>query len=296
MRAASFCSSLALLVGTACCTVAAAEAPARSSADPIKSRDALPTAAESSGPSPTTTWHLDIENPVDLTMDAQFFDIDMFDNESTDYVSKLHARGRKVICYFSAGSSEAARPDHGKLPLSAIGDKMCGWEEHWLDTRHAGVREVMKGRLDRAKAMGCDGVDADNMDGYTHTARQPDEEDTACTGKTGFPLTAKTQLDFNRFIAKEAHSRGLLVSLKNDVDQIAELVDQFDFHVNEQCFAFDECAKLEPFITSNKAVLNIEYGSVRTKLGEVCPQAKERRFFSILSEENAMNGTYTRCE
>lgn len=295
MRTA-FYSCLALLVGTACCTATPAGAPASSTADPIKSNDARPTAAAAARPSPTTTWHLDIENPVDLTKDAQFFDIDMFDNESTDYVGKLHARGRKVICYFSAGSSETARPDHGRLPPPAIGDKMCGWDEHWLDTRHAGVREVMKGRLDRAKAMGCDGVDPDNMDGYTHKARQPDEEDPACTGKTGFPLTAATQLDFNRFIAKEAHLRGLLVGLKNDVDQIAELANEFDFQVNEQCFAYDECAKLEPFISRDKAVLNIEYGSVKTKLGKVCPQAKERRFFSILSEENAMNGTYTRCE
>ncbi|WP_292991396.1 endo alpha-1,4 polygalactosaminidase [Nitrosomonas sp.] len=63
----------------------------------------------------------------------------------------------------------------------------------------------------------------------------------------------------NKFIANEAHKRSLSVGLKNDLDQIPELVDFYDFSVNEQCHEFDECDTLAPFIQAGKPVLNAEY-------------------------------------
>jgi hypothetical protein len=86
---------------------------------------------------------------------------------------------------------------------------------------------------------------------------------------TGFPVTTQDQLRFNRFVARLAHQRGLSVALKNDVEQVPELVDDFDFAVNEECFAFDECAGLRPFIAAGKAVLHVEYD---VDPAEYCPQ------------------------
>ena len=56
-------------------------------------------------------------------------------------------------------------------------------------------------------------------------------------------------------------SHGLAVGLKNDLAQIPQLVDDFDFAVNEQCFEFSECEELAPFIAANKPVLHAEYDS-----------------------------------
>lgn len=53
-------------------------------------------------------------------------------------------------------------------------------------------------RLDVAVYKGCDGVEPDNVDGYTNN--------------TGFILTAEDQLMYNRFLADEAHERGLLIA------------------------------------------------------------------------------------
>lgn len=103
----------------------------------------------------------------------------------------------------------------------------------------------MKKRMDLAKEKGCDGVDPDNVNGY--------ENDT------GFDLSYNDQFRYNLSLAEEAHKRGLLIGLKNDLDQINDLVDFFDFEVNEQCHIYNECNKLKPFINANKAVLNIEY-------------------------------------
>lgn len=76
----------------------------------------------------------------------------------------------------------------------------------------------------------------------------------------GFPLTAADQLRYNRWIAGLAHSRGMSVALKNDVEQVGALEPFFDFAVNEQCVEFDECEALMPFIRAGKAVLHVEYG------------------------------------
>lgn len=106
----------------------------------------------------------------------------------------------------------------------------------------------MKSRLDRARDRGCDGVEPDNTDAYTN---QP-----------GFPLTYATQLDYNRFLAREARARGLRVGLKNDVDQLADLAPDFDFAVNEQCHQYKECGGYSAFTGANKPVFNAEYKRV----------------------------------
>nr|MBA2477162.1 endo alpha-1,4 polygalactosaminidase [Sporichthyaceae bacterium] len=80
------------------------------------------------------------------------------------------------------------------------------------------------------------------------------------------------QLDYSRFIADEAHARGLAVGLKNSIDHAAELEPWFDFAVNEQCFQYDECRRLEPFLDAGKNVIIVEY---RSELGQFCGDADQ---------------------
>jgi len=152
------------------------------------------------------------------------------------------------VCYFSAGSSEDWRPDYAKFLAADKGKALDGWAgEKWLDIRSANVRAVMASRLDLAKSKGCNGVEPDNVDGYTNS--------------TGFTLTAQDQLDYNRYLADEAHARGLAIALKNDVDQLAALEPSFDFAVNEQCNEYSECGGYSAFTSNNKPVFNAEYKS-----------------------------------
>jgi len=83
------------------------------------------------------------------------------------------------------------------------------------------------------------------MDGYTND--------------TGFDLNASDQLAYNKFIATQAHERGLSVGLKNDLDQVVALEPFFDFSINEQCHIYNECDKLQLFIDADKPVFNAEY-------------------------------------
>jgi hypothetical protein len=192
-----------------------------------------------------TTWQWQLQGDIDTSHDADLFDIDLFD-ASDEVLDTLRADGRIVICYFSAGSFEEWRADAADFDTDDLGATLDGWaDERWVDIRSDSVRAVMRQRLDLAASRGCDGVEPDNV--------------TAYRNDTGFDLRADDQLDFNRFLADEAGSRGLLIGLKNDLEQIPELVDHFDFAVNEQCHEFDECDAYSPFVDQGKPVFNAEY-------------------------------------
>ena len=116
------------------------------------------------------------------------------------------------------------------------------------------------------------GLEPDNVDGYVNAS--------------GFDLDADAQLAFNRFIDNEAHARGLSVGLKNDLDQIPELVDYFDFMVNEQCHEFDECETLQPFIDAGKPVFNAEYADIFVndinQRNSMCEESNGRGFDTLV--------------
>jgi hypothetical protein len=193
----------------------------------------------------TATWQWQLQGDINIGYDVDVYDIDLFDAPSS-IIEQLRSEGRTVICYFSAGSFEQWRDDAVRFPAQAIGNTLDGWDdERWVDTRDAAVRDVLAARLDLAVERGCHGVEPDNV--------------TAFQNDSGFDLTADDQLDFNRFLADAAHRRGLLIGLKNDLLQIPDLVDAFDFAVNEECLQYDECDAFTPFVEAGKAVLNAEY-------------------------------------
>ncbi len=198
-------------------------------------------------PALDTTWQWQIQGIVNVGYSVQMYDIDLFDS-SVALISDLHATGKQVICYFSAGSYESFRSDATEFLPGELGNTLSGFaDEKWLDIRSENVHRIMRERMDLAAQKGCDGVEPDNVDGYTN--------------RPGFNFTANDQLAYNRLLANEAHNRGLAVGLKNDLDQVAALVEDFDFSVNEQCNEYDECDLLQPFIAAGKPVFNAEYDS-----------------------------------
>ncbi|MGB8252431.1 MAG: endo alpha-1,4 polygalactosaminidase, partial [Anaerolineaceae bacterium] len=174
----------------------------------------MPTSIKSSAensldwwhPTPGLTWQWHLSDPpVDTGVDAQVYDIDLFDNESS-VIQELHGQGRKVICYISVGSWEDWRPDADQFPVEVLGNDYEGWPgEKWLDIRRIDLlAPIMRARLDLCKARGFDGVEPDNIEIYDND--------------TGFPLTYTDQLTYARWLADEAHSRGLAIGIKNAPD------------------------------------------------------------------------------
>lgn len=219
-----------------------------------------------------STWQLQLQGAIDTDHDVDIYDIDLFDTPGRT-IADLHAAGRKVICYFSGGSYEQWRSDASQFDAADLGHELDGWPgERWLDIRSSSVRDIMLRRLDLAASKGCDGVDVDNMDGYTNNP--------------GFPLTSVHQLAYNRFIANAAHERNLAVALKNDLSQIEALVDDFDLSVNEECFEYDECDLLLPFVQQGKPVLQVEYEQAYVNdpasRASLCAQSLHLQFSTLI--------------
>ena len=201
------------------------------------------------------------------------YDIELFDHNAT-VVSALHAQRRKAVCYISVGSWEEWRHDADRFPDAVIGNDYEGWAgERWLDIRQIDLlAPVMGARLDECASKGFDGIEPDNIDGYTND--------------TGFPLTYEDQLSYNIWLAVEAHARGLSIGLKNDPDQVGDLLPHFDWALTEDCFAEGWCDELSPFVTAGKAVFAAEYTDTGITIDEICPQAAKLGFNAILKHRD----------
>lgn len=197
-----------------------------------------------------------ITGSVDTGVDADMFVVDLFD-ASAQSVAKLHAAGRVVIAYVSVGSFEPWREDAGSFARTAIGDALAGYpDESWLDIRSADVRARIEARFDRARDKGFDGVFASTLGGYKET--------------TGFPLTQADELDYVRFLASAARTRGLSAGVSGDFELGDGVAGRFDWALSIGCIARADCDALDAFVMHGKPVFDLETDGDRTT---VCNQA-----------------------
>lgn len=225
-------------------------------------------------PKPGVSWQWQLQGEVDTKFDVDIYDVDL-EFVKVETIKELHEKGVEVICYFSAGSWENFRSDTKEFPKEVIGKPLKGWsDENWLDiANYEKFANIMTTRLDLAVEKGCDGVDPDNVHAYQ--------------AESGFDISYEDQLVYNKWLASEAHKRNLAIGLKYDIEQVEELVDYFDFAVNENCFYYRECDKLLPFIQKKKAVLGVEYDLEKD---EFCDKANKMNFSWLKMEYNLAGG------
>ncbi len=224
-------------------------------------------------PSVGDTIQIQYSGAIDLTKTADIYNLDMFETSAAQ-IAALHRRGLKVMCYINAGAWEDWRPDAAQFPPEVLGNDYEGWQgEKWLDIRRIDLlAPILRARLDQCRAKGFDGVDPDNINGYMNN--------------TGFPLTAQDQLTFNTWLASEAHARGLSIGLKNDSEQLASLLNHFDWGLTEECFVQGWCSDLSPFITAGKPVFAVEYTDTGVAFNAFCAQASSLGLSGILKHRN----------
>jgi hypothetical protein len=251
--------------------------PDTSAAGPAPVQGVSATQAGIWSPAPGTSWQVQFTGNLDTSLDVDMYDIDLFDTPAST-ISNLKSRGIAVICYFSAGSFEDWRPDAAAFPASVKGNSN-GWAgEAWLDIRAVGtLAPIMGARLDLAADKGCTGVDPDNVDGYTN--------------QTGFPLAAQDQLEYNIWLAEQAHARGLSIGLKNNLLQIRQLEPYYDWAMNESCNQYNECDYMTPFVDAGKAVFGIEY---KGDMGQFCSVTNGLNF-DFLKKSVNLNASREAC-
>jgi hypothetical protein len=221
-------------------------------------------------PTPGLTWQWQLEETVDTTIEAEVYDLDLYVDQSV--IDEFHARGSKVICYISVGSYEDWRPDADQFPAEVLGKDYEGWSgEKWLDIRRIDLlAPLMRARLDLCAAKGFDGIEPDNIEIFNQ--------------KTGFPLTYADQLAYARWLADEAHARGLAIGIKNAPEMVPDSLSFFDFAVTEDAFYYDWIAEMLPFIDAGKPVFAAEYTDMPVDFNAACAWGKEHDVSFILKD------------
>lgn len=204
---------------------------------------------------------------------ADVYDVDMFD-VSAKVIAQLHAQKKNVVCYISVGSLEEWRPDKNNFPASVVGNDYSGWPgENWLDISNLKILQpIMKKRFELARTKGCDGIDVDNIDGFS--------EDT------GFSISYSDQITYNRWLAQTAHQLGLSIGLKNDGEQLKDLLASYDWAIIEDCADQGWCAEFRPFTKSGKAVFQVEYTDTNVDFKTFCAEANTNKFSAQLKHRN----------
>jgi hypothetical protein len=202
-------------------------------------------------PAAGTTFFWDLVNtPPDNSRNVGAYDIDGFGNDAAE-VAALHAQGKRVVCYMDAGTYEPGRPDSSQFPAALLGSDVVGWPgEKWLDIRPGGpnyatLQSIMSARFAQCQMKGFDAVEPDNIDSYANSA--------------GFNATAADQLTYDEWIATTVHGLGLAVFQKNDLDQVPQLIGDFDGILDEECNKYTECTSLAPYSAAHKPVWDAEY-------------------------------------
>ncbi len=228
---------------------------------------------------PTTTWQWQIQGAIDQTVDAQMFDIDLFDARpgeiNAGVIDSLHSKGKKVLCYLDTGAWESYRPDANQFPASVIGNS-TGWSgEKWLDIRESAWPKfayIIWARLDLAVSLGCDGVEPD--------------QNNSVENNPGFPLTYNDEFKWYLEVARQAHLRGLTVVQKNGIELLypsrpyaAQMVAAHDGMLNEECWQYKECDDgLQAYVQAGKWVGEVEYKGQSVKF---CPKLQQRGFMAM---------------
>ena len=119
-------------------------------------------------------------------------------------------------------------------------------------------------------------VEMDNMDVYDNAS--------------GFELTRDDALSYIRALAMFAKEQGLEVAQKNAPELVPDLVGQMDFMMVEECYAYDFCDELKPYLDAGKDVLAVEYDDAGLDWDAVCEDSKARGIRLLLKSHEITAG------
>jgi hypothetical protein len=185
--------------------------------------------------------------------------VDPDDESATSRIGAWHAAGHLIECYLNTGSIEDWRADikADKAAWDAVAlRKMPEWDERWVDVRKLDqLKPLVRKRMVRLQALGCDIVEPDNMD--------CSENDSCWRGMNGVTKGSQVReanIAYNLALADMAHELGMAVMLKNSAEQAAALHASFDGVMLENCARYNECAQfVQLFAGAGKAVFLAEY-------------------------------------
>jgi hypothetical protein len=222
-------------------------------------------------PALSSSWQVQLVGTLDTSLDVSVYEVDLFDAAQAD-IDALHAAGRRVICYVSAGTFEPWRSDAAAFPPAAVGNAVVDYPaEQWLDTRDAAVGAAMTARLDLGRDKRCDGVDLSTL--------------SSGAADTGFSLTTADALAYARFLAGEAHGRGLAAGISGADDIAAEVVSSFEWALTQGCLGAGTCGAFAAFMAAQEVVFAVEFGTA-ADTATVCPLARQAGLNALIKNRS----------
>ena len=100
--------------------------------------------------------------------------------------------------------------------------------------------------------------------------------------QANLPLTYADQLAYARWLADEAHARGLAIGLKNAPDMVADSLEFFDFAITEDAFYYNWIEEMLPFVEAGKAVFAAEYTDMPVDFAAACEWGQAHNVSFIL--------------
>ena len=233
-------------------------------------------------PSPRDLFDIQLTAPFQVARKADVLAMGAAETSPTR-LQELQSRGVRLLCVINAGVWENWRPDSGAFDRRLIGNSVSGWAgERWLDIRAlAALQPILARRLDLCRDKGFDGVLLRSLDGYQNS--------------TGFPLSGKDQLAFNRWLAAESRARGLAAGMMNTGDLVPELADDFDYAVSDTCLEHATCGDYLPFRRADKGVFLIEYTNLQRKMDISCAAAVDLDMQVIFKTKSLNGKLHRRC-
>lgn len=201
--------------------------------------------------------HINDSSKIDSTRreiekyDAEYFvgELDQLE-ENPLFMAWLKKNNVKVIAYIST-SYEDWRSDANEFPDSVKLGDLDDWEgEWWADIRSPVLHEFLKKRVLRAKAIGCDAIEFDNVD---HAINEED---------IGVKITFEENLLAIKAMSDLVRAEGMEYFLKNCgtlIQKKPQIVDLCDGCLVEEAVRYNEVYKYMPFVEAKKPIMFIGY-------------------------------------
>ena len=91
--------------------------------------------------------------------------VDPFQENISEAISEMKTKGNEVGAYISIGTGENWRDDYQEMQQYLVSTPWGQWpNEFFINSTTTGIIEIMKARIDKIAAWGCDWVEFDNMD------------------------------------------------------------------------------------------------------------------------------------
>jgi len=110
-------------------------------------------------------WDADKLDDIIANANNGYVLIDPFEENAHTRIAEIKANGNQVGGYISIGTGEDWRADYNDLKPYLVSKQWGKWKgEYFVNETTTGIVDIMKARIDKMAAWGCDWVEFDNMD------------------------------------------------------------------------------------------------------------------------------------